>query len=92
MFKIGDEIVWGDIDKVSSLREGTITKIGIDFCWVDNYHKSEDCIYQAYCWPKKYKEELENIITKRVALKKAYDDSMALIYELRNKIVREQKE
>ena len=86
--KLQDTIVWGDLDCIETLRIGTVTKISKDLCWVDGYHKPENGIYQAYCWPIQYKEELIKIIKIRTALKKQYDDSMTLIYELRNEISR----
>jgi len=89
--EIGDEIVWtGNFDDPDSLRRGIITKVSKDFCWVDKYHKPEDCIYQSLCWPGEFEGELRAILEERAQLKKAYDDSMKLIYQLRNKITRMQ--
>jgi hypothetical protein len=89
--KIGDKIIWGD--NPDDLREGTVSKMsgsGITaLCFVDKQHKPEDCIYQAYTWPAKYKEELIIALKERLRLKKQYDDSIKLLLDLRNKIVRE---
>lgn len=91
MNRLGDEIVWtGNLADPNSLRQGAITKIQGDLRWVDYQHKPEDCIYLAYCWPAKYKAELADILRKRRELKEAFDDSMSLIYQLRNKIAREE--
>ena len=89
--EIGDEIVWtGNLDDPDSLRCGIITKVSKDYCWVDKHHKPEDCIYQSLCWPAEFEGELRAILEERARLKKAFDDSMKLIYQLRNKITRMQ--
>lgn len=44
--------------------------------------------HQAYCWPIAWEQEVITLITERARLKKAYDDSMKLVYELKNKIKR----
>lgn len=94
-FKVGDSIVWcGQMDDPQSMREGTITKVRAGtsaiegLVWVDNKHKPEDCICLAYCWPGRVKNDLMAILVERRRLKKESDDSMWLVYELRNKIVR----
>jgi hypothetical protein len=48
-------------------------------------------VYQHFCWPAAAEEELKAIIAQRAALKKAFDDSMALVYQLRNKYSRAAK-
>jgi hypothetical protein len=94
--KIGDRIVWEGagtgLTDPTSLKEGTVTKMrgsGAEaFCWIDNAHKAEDCLYQAFCFPAAARGELVEIMQERGRLKKAYDDSMGLIYELKNRIAR----
>ncbi len=84
--KIGDEIIWCYNYEEGPICKGTVTKVsGADLVYVDQHHKAEDCIYQYLCWPAEAEEELKTIIAQRAALKKAFDDSMALVYQLRNK-------
>jgi hypothetical protein len=45
----------------------------------------------AYVFPFECKQELLEIVNKRAALKKAFDDSMSLVYEYSNKLTREGK-
>jgi hypothetical protein len=89
--KEGDKIVWNtsSYDSPESVVTGTVTKVsGKDLCWVNNQHRPEDCIYQAYTYPAEYKDELIAILTERQKLRKAYDDSLKLLFELRNKVTR----
>lgn len=86
--KLGDAIIWvGNFDGSENIRAGIITKISTDFelVWVDNAHKVFDYIIVAYCWPIRYQSELQAVIDKRRELKRAFDDSMGLVYQLRNK-------
>ena len=92
--KIGDKIFWCTaLESPSEIREGTITKMSPktspgQLVWVDNAHRPEDCIFADYCWPIAAKEEMRKILTKRAELKRAFEESMGLIYQLRNKIIR----
>lgn len=87
--QIGDKIIWtGSLDTDAGIKEGIVTKIHKDTCWVDNYHKPEDCIYVAYTWPITAKQQLIAILIERRMLKKAFDDSIQLLYQLRNKVSR----
>lgn len=91
-FNKGDDVVWvNNFSDPASMKQGTITKISSEFCWVDNHHKPEDCIYLTYCWPARVKAELYDITIIRKQLKKEYDDSMKLVYQLRNAIQRGEK-
>jgi hypothetical protein len=93
--QIGDKIVWcSQLNSPNQIREGTVTKTragDMPLVWVDSQHKPEDCIYEAYCWPARVKTELVAILTERQRLQKVADDSMKLIYQLRNAIGREEK-
>ena len=86
--QLGDSIIWTNDLSVPEVREGTVTKLGKDICWVDNQHKPEDCIYQAFTWPSRVKVELLAIMSERQRLKSDYDNSMAMVYQLQNKIAR----
>ena len=86
--KIGDAIVWADQMDLPVLNRGTVTQVRGDACWVDGKHRPEDCLYQAYAWPARVEAELVAVLTERRRLRKAYDDSMGLIYQLRNRIER----
>jgi hypothetical protein len=96
MFKIGDEIIWvGELTGRAEMRAGRITKIrenkDMPLVWVDNLHAPEDCIYMAYCWPARVRTELTAILAERARLQKLADDSMKLVYELKNAIGRGEK-
>ena len=91
--KVGDHIVWtSDLDDPAQLRTGVVTKMhgtGAEaLCWVDNHQKAEDCIYQAYCWPAKIEPKLRAALEERARLKKQYQDSITLIFVLRNRATR----
>jgi len=93
MFDIGDRICWtGDFTNPGDIRSGTITKVAKvanqGFVWVDNHHKPEDCIFTSWCWPLSAQDDLKAVVTERQRLKKAFDDSMKLVYELRNRVAR----
>lgn len=91
-YKVGDEVVWAhDLSDPSTVRSGTITKLSDVYCWVNNQHKYEDCLYLSYCWPIRVNADFNDIIRQRAKLKSMYDDSMKLFYELRNAIARGEK-
>ncbi len=53
-FKLGQKVIWLGNDNqtlVSVIKSGTVTKTGKDTVWVDNQHKSEDCLLSAFLWP-----------------------------------------
>lgn len=89
-FNIGDKVVWVD-HSCEFIFEGTVTKVSLHkdpmerTVWVDKHHKPEDRIYEMYCWPAAAKEELLAVFAERKRLKEVYDNSMSLIYQLRNK-------
>ena len=92
-FELGDVVLWSATSEdPNGVRSGRITKMGKpgseQLIWVDGRHKPEDCIYAAFCWPERVKDEYLRILMERKRLKKEYDDSMKLIYELRNRLVR----
>lgn len=87
--KIGDTIlVPRSLDDPSGITEHVITKVMKDSVQCGS---PEMVFYSAFCWPIEVKDELIKILETRRALKKQFDDSMGLIYELKNKIVREQR-
>lgn len=87
MFKIGDIVLLVPSLESLEMREGTITRIKGELIYIDNKHKPEDCIYPHFLWPIKAKEQLIKVIATRIHLKKEYDDSMKLVYQLRNDII-----
>ncbi len=91
--KVGDRIVWfvNADDAPENLLEGTITRIIEDVCWVDNNHRPADGIYTPYCWPARVREELTAILVERNRLKKAFYNSMELVYQLRDAVTRGEK-
>lgn len=86
-WKVGDEVVWLSFDE-GTINRGTITKLRTspieELAWVNNCHRPEECIYQAYLWPARLQEQVIAIRDERARLQKAYDDSMGLWYKLRN--------
>lgn len=87
--QVGDKVIWADdMSDEKSVHEGTITKLTKEYCWVDNKHKQEQTMYLMYMWPIAAKEKLIAILIERRMLKKQYDDSMSLIYQLRNAVTR----
>jgi hypothetical protein len=94
LFKVNDEIIWaGDLNSGSAaIRSGTITKLRVNndntLLFVDGQHQLEDCIFAQYCWPARIREQLASILDERLRLKKEYDDSMKLVFELRNQVIR----
>jgi hypothetical protein len=94
--EIGDKIIWvGDMTGREAIREGVVSKLRSsstgNLVWVDGLHKPEDCIYEAYCWPARVRDELAAILARRLELQKQVDDSMKLVYQLRNAITRGEK-
>ena len=83
--KIGDTIIWCSNYEAGPIRKGVVSKITPNFVWVDGNHKCEDFIYKDFCWPAAAEEELKATIEHRARLKRQFDDSMALVYQLRNK-------
>ena len=82
---IGDTIIWCSNYEAGPIRKGVVSKITPTFVWVDGRHKSEDFIYKDFCWPAAAEEELKATIEHRARLKRQFDDSMALVYQLRDK-------
>lgn len=86
MYKVGDKIILADdLTDPTSVREKTITKVGKDTVQCGS---SEETYYTGFIWPASYRERVEEICRVRQALKKAYDDSISLVFQLRNEIVR----
>lgn len=88
--KPGDQIIWAtDLDKPQSLRHGTVVKVSGEY--LQYGPKVEDSVHVGFVFPARVESDLVAIITKRQRLRKAYDDSMKLIYELRNAVTRGDK-
>lgn len=83
--KIGDTIVWCRNYEAGPIRKGVVSEATPKFVWVDGNHKCENFVYKDFCWPAAAEEELKAIIEHRAWLKKQFDDSMALVYQLRDK-------
>lgn len=88
IFKLGDGVVWTAAMNKPEISEGVITRLQKDLCWVDNKHKPEDCLYLDFMWPAHVKGALMEVLVERARLQKQLDDSMKLVYELRNKVAR----
>lgn len=74
---------WYDTEVASVEIVGPI----IDQFWI--YDDKKDAKYIASLIPLVYEEELIKVLETRKRLKKEFDDSMKLVYELQNKITRE---
>lgn len=86
----GQPIVWAtSLDDPASIRRGTVVKINGEF--IQYGSRAEDSVYAAYVFPARVEQDLAEILETRQQLKKAYDDSMKLIYELINAIGRGEK-
>ena len=83
--EVGDAIIWCSNYEVGPIRKGVVSKAAPNFVWVDGNHKCDDSIYKDFCWPAAAEEELKAIIEHCTRLKKQFDESMALVYQLRNK-------
>jgi hypothetical protein len=88
--KVNEPVVWAtNMDDPATIRRETVVKISGEF--VQYGAKAEDSVHSAYVFPARVEADLIEILTERRRLKKAYDDSMKLIYELSNAIVRGEK-
>lgn len=97
MMTVGTKIIWiGNNNKditISEIKEGTITKVGRDTYYVDNYHKAEDQIYAAYCFPdlEETRQLLGSSIQNTLEQKQWGKNYMKSLYTLRNKLITEGK-
>lgn len=83
----GAAIIWAtNMDDPASIRVGTVQKVAGEY--LQYGAKPEDSVHSAFVFPAKAESRLREILIKRQALKRAYDESMRLIYELRNAVVR----
>lgn len=95
MMPIGTKIIWLQTSvEDSSLRivaEGTITKVGKETYWVDNKHKAEDQVYQAFCLPDREDTRAwcESQIEVTARHKRENDAIAIAFYKLRNKLINE---
>lgn len=90
--KIRDKVIHiCDCDSSASIRSGTVTDLPLDrrsrnygYIQVDG-----EWIMSAFVFPASYEEKLRGILDAREKAKRAFDNLMKPIYELRNKMVRE---
>lgn len=88
MFSVGERVlIVHDWSKTEPLQEGTIQRIKI------NQDMTEIMVdgqwYYAHAFmPLAARAEVEAVQRERARLKKAYDDSISLVFELRNKAAR----
>lgn len=80
-FNVGDTCLYVPDLSIAAVKEYTITKVGKDTVQCGS---KEQTFYTAFLWPISCKEELLTILTERARLKKQFDDSMSLVYQLRN--------
>jgi len=84
--KLGEQVILVDRLDDPQIRTGQVTRIKGDTCQIDG--DPDHWVYTTYLWPIRVEAELVAVLTERQRLKKAYDDSMALVYELSNRIAR----
>ena len=88
--QVGDPICWAKSAHMTpeSVIEGIVTKVGKmygeDVVWVDCNHEAEACLMIAFLFPVEARARLIAILKERQRLKAAYDESAALLYQLRN--------
>lgn len=82
----GDKIlVPRDLEHVQPIPEYTVKRVVGDTVYCEG---EGNAFYVAFTWPARARKELEQIIQTRAELRKKLDDSMGLVYELKNKIQR----
>jgi len=85
-FKVGDKVLRCDLDDPTSIVELTVTKVSQDTVQCGG---PEEVYYTSFLWPASVRGKLIAITAERARLKKAYEDSMTLVYQLGNEIARE---
>ena len=74
----------------SSIRAVKIVKIadeqGILTAKVKAAKLESFWVYVSALYPLSYEQELRELVAERAKLKQAFDDSLSLVYKLRNKI------
>jgi hypothetical protein len=89
-FEVNQPIIWAtNMDDPATIRRATIVKVSGEF--IQYGPTMADSVHVAFVFPARVEADLIEVLTKRQQLKKAYDDSMKLIYELRNAITRGEK-
>lgn len=87
-FKAGEKVIWyDDLDKPSTMHVGEIETIQGEWAYLTD----RDPVHVGFLFPFRVRNELQAIVIKREELKKAWQDSMELIYQLNNAIVRGEK-
>lgn len=94
--KVGELAIWYDsMDDSRTKRTGTVSKIVVEGTWeyicVNGKNKMEDAMNASFVFPGRVEKDLEQIVQERARLKKAYDDSISLVFELSNQIARGEK-
>ena len=87
--QLGEQVVvWCITDSVNSIITGTFKGQVDNYTSKVQFHKTKpvEYVFSTAIYPIEYKERLETAVATRQALKKAYDDSISLIYQLRNEI------
>lgn len=87
--KLGDKVIYcNDLSDPRAMRRGTLERISKEGSF-RVFHISGTPVYEAQCWPLSADAELTAILVERERLKKQFDDSIRLIYELQAKLARE---
>ena len=78
---------WQDVDSIKLVGE----KIsGPDKNGYAKFSKSEHPLSHAYCFPEHWLERVKKVVSTRQEFKKQLDDSMSLVFKLRNQLTKEQ--
>ena len=87
--QLGEQVVVCCLtDSVDGIITGTFKGQVDNYTSKVQFHKTKpvEYVFSTAIYPIEYKERLETAVATRQALKKAYDDSISLIYQLRNEI------
>ena len=92
-FKVGAKIIYitQDDNMNSFIKEGTVTKVKNSMeMWIDNRHKTEDCLYQSFAYPDipECRQFLQAGIDMRKRYKAEEDEYMKQMHILNNQLVR----
>lgn len=79
-------IVCTDFENTSSIRTGILISQNELTSDIKFDNEVVACFYNYAIYPIKYFDELVEVVTYRQQLKKTFDDSIKLVYKLRNKI------
>lgn len=82
-YKKGDAVIsYSDLSRLDTLATGIVMADQAD----DTIKVGKDTHYAAFWFPARVETKLKKIVALREAQRKALEQSMGLVYELRNQI------